>query len=160
MVTSAVFHQTKLSFAFVNLKPLLPGHVLVSPLRNVPRLSDLTAAEVSDLYLTVQRVGRTVERVYKASALNIAMQDGINAGQSVPHVHTHIIPRKRQDLPENAIYDMLEGDDGNLGKQYWERDRPIFPKPDEARRAPRGEEEMKEEADMLRKEMELEREHL
>lgn len=153
IVTNAVFHQTPYSFAFVNLKPLLPGHVLISPRRSVPRLSDLSAAEVTDLFLTVQKVGKTVERVFRASAFNLGMQDGLDAGQSVPHVHAHIIPRKAQDLPEDAIYSMMEGEDGNLGKQYWERSRPIIPKIDEAKRYPRSEQEMTEEADMLRREM-------
>ncbi|KAF4157838.1 hypothetical protein CNMCM6936_003749 [Aspergillus lentulus] len=62
LVTSQVFHLTPLSFALVNLKPILPGHVLVSPRRRVPRVADLTAAETSDLFLTVQRVGRTGRR--------------------------------------------------------------------------------------------------
>jgi bis(5'-adenosyl)-triphosphatase len=145
--------------AFVNLKPLLPGHVLVSPRRVVPRLSDLSQDEISDLFLTVQRVGGMVERVFEASALNIALQDGIDAGQSVPHVHTHIIPRKNQDLESkggnDAIYGMLEGEEGDVGKHLKERDgeRPKFPKVDEASREPRTQEEMNAEADFFRKEM-------
>jgi bis(5'-adenosyl)-triphosphatase len=107
----------------VNLKPLLPGHVLVSPRRVVPRLHDLSAAEVQDLFLTVQRVSRTIERVFEASALNIAIQDGEDAGQSVPHVHAHIIPRKKQDLPQpDAIYELMESEDGDLARQLKTRD--------------------------------------
>lgn len=86
VVTPQVFHLTSHSFALVNLKPLLPGHVLVSPLRVVPRLSDLSPEEVSDLFQTVQRVGNMVTRVFRSDALNIAIQDGAAAGQSVPHV--------------------------------------------------------------------------
>ena len=161
-----VFHLTPLTMAFVNLKPLLPGHVLVSPRRVVPRLSDLSHDEITDLFLTVQRVGRMVERVFRASSLNIAMQDGVDAGQSVPHVHTHIIPRKATDLDakggNDAIYGMLEGEEGDVGKHLEERDgdlagwreRPKMPKVDEASRKPRTEDEMAAEAEMLRKEME------
>ncbi|MCJ1358972.1 MAG: hypothetical protein MMC33_008972 [Icmadophila ericetorum] len=165
LVTSQVFHLTPLSFALVNLKPLLPGHVLVSPLRSVPRLSDLSTEEVSDLFLTVQRVGRMIERVHKASSLNVAMQDGRDAGQSVPHVHVHIIPRKAQDMDHrggpDAIYNMLEGEEGDVGRRLAERDgkkveerpRPKFPVPDEANRKPRSKEEMEKEAEMLAREM-------
>ena len=144
----------------MNLKPLLPGHVLVSPRRIVPRLSDLSQDEVADLFLTAQRVGRMVERVYTASSLNIAMQDGADAGQSVPHVHTHIIPRKAADLDNrgggDAIYGMLEGEEGDVGQHLKERDRgrPQFPVVDEQNRRPRTEEEMIKEAEMLAKEME------
>lgn len=115
-----MFYLTSLSFALVNLKPILPGHVLVSPLRCVPRVSDLTAQETVDLFLTVKRVGRMIERVYGASSLNIAIQDGVDAGQSVPHVHTHIIPRRRKDLDDqggtDAIYALLDGKEGDLDR--------------------------------------------
>lgn len=155
-----VFHLTPLSYALVNLKPLLPGHVLVIPRRVTPRLSDLSEPEVKDLFLTVQRVGRMIERVYRASGLNVAIQDGADAGQSVPHVHAHIIPRKKADLDArggaDAIYGMLEGEEGDVGAHLQDRlvGRSKFPKVDEAARQPRSEAEMAEEAHRLALEME------
>ena len=146
----------------MNLKPLIPGHVLVSPRRVTPRFSDLTHTEVTDLYLTVQRVGRMIERVYNATSLNIAMQDGADAGQSVPHVHTHIIPRKKADLDNkggsDAIYGMMDGEEGDIGKYFRERDedRPQFPGVDNEKREPRSEAEMADEALRLAQEMEVE----
>jgi bis(5'-adenosyl)-triphosphatase len=143
--------------------------VLVSPRRVVPRFNDLSAAEVQDLFLTVQRVSRMVERVFDASSLNIAIQDGVDAGQSVPHVHAHIIPRKRDDLAEkggtDAIYEMMESDDADLGKQLKEkesavRDEPAedpkkgkFPAVDNDSRKPRSDKEMQKEAEWLAEEM-------
>ncbi|KAL9603448.1 MAG: hypothetical protein Q9219_001135 [cf. Caloplaca sp. 3 TL-2023] len=160
LVTSQVFHLTAHSFALVNIKPLLPGHVLVSPRRPAKRLSDLNNAEVADLFLTVQQVGRMVERFYGGSSLNIAIQDGPAAGQSVPHLHTHIIPRRSADLEgqggSDAIYGMLEGEDGDVGKQLRERGnnrRPQFPAVDESGRKARSEEEMVREAQELAREM-------
>ncbi|KAF2264096.1 HIT-like protein [Lojkania enalia] len=158
-VTSQVFHLTPLSYALVNLKPLLPGHVLVSPRRVVPRFNDLSVVEVQDLFLTVQRVSRTIERVFSASSLNIAIQDGVDAGQSVPHVHAHIIPRKKHDLSHaggpDAIYRMMESEEGDLGRQFREREkRGRFPAVDaDESRNPRSEEEMRKEAEWLAEEM-------
>ena len=103
-----------------------------------------------------------LERVYNASSLNIAMQDGVDAGQSVPHVHTHIIPRKAADLEDkggsDAIYDMLEGEEGDVGRhlRVSNEDRPKFPAVDNDTRKPRSEKEMTTEAQMLAKEMEVE----
>lgn len=157
-----VFYKTSLSFALVNLKPILPGHVLVSPVRRIPRFHDLTPPEVADLFSTVQRVSRTIERVYKASALNIAIQDGEDAGQSVPHVHVHIIPRKKADLDDkggsDAIYRMMDGEEGNIGRHLKESKDPNrrsnFPAVDaDDKRRPRTEEEMKKEAEWLVEEM-------
>ncbi|KAJ4363068.1 Dinucleoside triphosphate hydrolase [Neocucurbitaria cava] len=154
VVTSQVFHVTRLSFAIVNLKPLLPGHVLVSPRRIVPRFNDLSAAEVQDLFLTVQRVSRMVERVFDASSLNIAIQDGVDAGQSVPHVHAHIIPRKRDDLEEkggtDAIYGMMEKKER---VETGEGKKGHFPAVDNDSRKPRSDEEMQKEAEWLAEEM-------
>ncbi|KAF2091990.1 HIT-like protein [Saccharata proteae CBS 121410] len=160
LVTPQVFHLTALSYALVNLKPLLPGHVLVCPLRRVPRLSQLTPDEVSDLFLTVQRVSRMVERVFKASALNVAIQDGVDAGQSVAHVHCHVIPRNSGDLEHRGgsdmIYEMLDGEEGDVGGALRERRRGGFPKPDaDGDRLPRGEEEMRVEAEWFAREMEV-----
>ena len=142
----------------MNLRPLLPGHVLVSPRRVVPRLCDLSHDEVTDLFLTVQNISRVVERVYGATGLNVAIQDGVDAGQSVPHVHTHIVPRKAADLEQrggqDAIYDMLEGEEGDVGAHLKERDqgRPKFPKVDDTKRQNRSEEEMAQEAEWLARE--------
>ena len=103
-----------------------------------------------------------VERVYNGTSLNIAMQDGVDAGQSVPHVHTHIIPRGKADLDDrggsDAIYDMLESEEGNVGKQLreWSEVRPRFPVVDDEARKPRSKEDMAEEAQRLAQEMKKE----
>ncbi|KAL2832915.1 HIT-like domain-containing protein [Aspergillus cavernicola] len=154
LVTPQVFHQTPLSIALVNLKPILPGHVLISPRRVVSRVSDLTPPETADLFLTVRRVGRMIERVYGASSLNIAIQDGAEAGQSVPHVHAHVIPRRRRDLSTtDAVYDLLDGEEGDLKRGFEGRERGETLKVDDEERVARGPEEMEAEAAMLAKEM-------
>lgn len=122
----------------------------------MPRLHDLTETEVSDLFLTVQRVGRMVERVFKATALNVAIQDGVDAGQSVPHVHAHIIPRQRSDLPDtDDVYKKMDGPAGNIGQHLEERRIGQFPAVDaDAARKPRTVQEMESEAEWLAAEME------
>lgn len=106
-----------------------------------------------------------VERVYGASSLNIAVQDGPEAGQSVAHVHAHIIPRKRADLDHrggmDAVYDLLDGEEGDLRRAFEDRKgetrpRAKFPAVDNERRAPRSMQEMEAEAEMLAREMEKE----
>ncbi|KAK5119563.1 hypothetical protein LTR85_007391 [Meristemomyces frigidus] len=149
-VTSQVFHTTKHSFALVNLKPLLPGHILVSPLALKPHLSDLTKDEISDLFLTVTRIQRTLKRVYKADAFNVAVQDGEAAGQSVPHVHCHVIPRTKGDPGgDDKVHEWLEGEEGDVGKH--QREAAQWAKDEE--RKPRSKEEMEKEATWLKEEM-------
>ena len=96
-----VFYQTPLSLAIVNIKPVLPGHVLVISRRRCPRFTLLSAAETADLWQSAQRVGAALEKHCQASSLTLAIQDGPDAGQSVPHVHVHVLPRHAADLPDN-----------------------------------------------------------
>lgn len=61
-VESQIFFRSRRSLGLVNLKPIVPGHVLVIPRRVVPRLADLEEEEVSDLFLSVQTVTRVLVR--------------------------------------------------------------------------------------------------
>ncbi|XP_070704956.1 bis(5'-adenosyl)-triphosphatase-like isoform X1 [Pempheris klunzingeri] len=109
---SAVFLQTELSFALVNRKPVVPGHVLVCPLRPVERFRDLQPDEVADLFSTTQKVANLVEKNFNATSLTITIQDGPEAGQTVKHVHVHVLPRRAGDFERNdSIYDELQKHD-------------------------------------------------
>ncbi|XP_075515200.1 bifunctional bis(5'-adenosyl)-triphosphatase/adenylylsulfatase FHIT-like [Primulina tabacum] len=137
-----VFYSTQLSYAFVNLRPLVPGHVLVCPRREVKRFLDLSADETSDLWLMAQKVGSQLESYHNASSLTFAIQDGPQAGQTVPHVHIHILPRKNGDFEKNdEIYDAIDLKEKEL-KQKLDLDR---------ERKDRSIAEMAEEADAYRK---------
>ncbi|KAB2009391.1 hypothetical protein ES319_D10G163700v1 [Gossypium barbadense] len=103
-----VFYSTPLSYAMVNLRPVVPGNVLVCPRREVKRFADLTVEETQDLWLTAQKIGGRLECFHKASSLTFTIQDGPKAGQTVPHVHIHILPRKDGDFERNdEIYDEM-----------------------------------------------------
>ncbi len=108
---SQIFYRSPsgLSAAIVNLRPIVPGHVLVIPIRVVQTLSDLTDDEYNDLWRSVRRIQNALKEHYGAGGFNVAVQDGKVAGQSVPHVHVHILPRKADDFERNDdIYDHLE----------------------------------------------------
>lgn len=109
IAASEVFVTSPLSFAFVNLKPVVPGHVLISPKRVVARFSELSPEEVADLWSLAQRVGAAIEPHAGAHALTLAIQDGPAAGQTVPHVHVHVLPRRPGDFERNdQVYDELD----------------------------------------------------
>lgn len=79
-----VFFSTRSTMAVVNLKPLVPGHVLVVPHRVAVRFADLTPQEVADLYTSVHEIAPRLEKHYGGQALTISIQDGAAAGQTVP----------------------------------------------------------------------------
>jgi bis(5'-adenosyl)-triphosphatase len=106
---ASIFSRTNLCAALVNLRPIVPGHVLIMPQRIVPHLADLTTEEYVDLWLLVRNVQAMLQNHYNATAFNVAVQDGKAAGQSVPHVHVHILPRQGGDFTRNDdIYQALE----------------------------------------------------
>lgn len=151
-VESQIFYRTRLSCALVNLKPIVPGHVLVIPRRVVPRFAQLTTDEVSDLFLAAQHVSSVLARAYASTGATISMQDGPVAGQSVPHVHVHILPRKEGDLPENdAIYQQMDEASDQL-EETWRhtlQNRPKLGGVDDESRHARSLKEMEEEAAWL-----------
>ncbi|KAF7831202.1 bifunctional bis(5'-adenosyl)-triphosphatase/adenylylsulfatase FHIT-like [Senna tora] len=121
---SEVFYTTDLSFAFVNLRPVRPVHVLVCPKREVKRVADLTADETCDLWLSAQKIGRLLESYHNASSLTFGIQDGPQAGQTVPHVHIHIIPRKTGDFENNDdIYDEMDLKEKQLKRRLDDEER-------------------------------------
>lgn len=123
-----VIAKTNLSYAFVNIRPFLPYHILLSPIRCEARLKDLTIQEITDLMVVAQKLVKGLECL--GSSWNINLQDGKEAGQTIPHVHFHLVPRNFNDLKRNNdVYD-------NIDKSFENRDRTA--------------EEMRREADYLK----------
>lgn len=102
----------------------MPGHILIVPLRTtVVNLSDLTMTESQDYFKTLQLIHRFIKWQYKADSVNVAIQDGPEAGQSVPHLHTHVIPRYKMNNVGDLIYDKLDRWDGNGALANWQARR-------------------------------------
>lgn len=92
--------------------------MLVCPRRNIKRFVDLSADETSDLWLVAKEVGCKLERHLNASSLTFCIQDGPHAGQTVPHVHIHIIPRRSGDFEKNdEIYDAIDEKEKELNEK-------------------------------------------
>ena len=90
---SQVFFESGTCRALVNLKPLVAGHVLVVPKAVVPTLGEMDEELHRDLWRAARRVHAMITEEYGATGANVAVQDGIAAGQSVPHAHVHVLPR-------------------------------------------------------------------
>ncbi|KAJ3704275.1 hypothetical protein LUZ61_007980 [Rhynchospora tenuis] len=116
-------------------------HVLIIPRREVKRFTDLTNDEICDMWTTARLVGSRLEKYHDATSLTLNIQDGPEAGQSVPHVHIHVVPRKLGDFERNDdIYDALDVKDKEL-KEKLDLDK---------ERKDRSFEEMTREADIYR----------
>ncbi|KAL4558469.1 hypothetical protein LXL04_036669 [Taraxacum kok-saghyz] len=109
--TLLIFHMlwsiSALFFLVISLNKYKLGSLAYT--REVKRFVDLTTEETSDLWISAQKIGKQLENHHKASSLTFAIQDGPQAGQTVPHVHIHIVPRKGGDFENNdEIYDAID----------------------------------------------------
>jgi ATP adenylyltransferase len=89
-----VVHRTEHSVVMLNLYPYNNGHLLVSPKSHKGRLDEVTADEVLDLQLTLQKMAGIIENRMKPDGFNIGLNLGRAAGAGLPgHLHWHIVPR-------------------------------------------------------------------
>lgn len=106
---AAIVAHTSLSYASVNLKPITNGHLLIMPKRAVSAVKQLSREELGDLWYLAQQMSVVLERKYGSQSTTFAIQDGKYAGQTVDHVHIHVIPRFPKDFKKNDdIYVELE----------------------------------------------------
>ena len=94
-VPAYVVFESASVLAFLDHRPLLPGHVLVIPKTHYETLGDLPAAEVGPYFLVVQRLAIAVEKSMRAEGSFVATN--IRISQSVPHLHVHVVPRRKGD---------------------------------------------------------------
>ena len=112
---SRVIDRTPLGLVIRDGFPISPGHTLIIPMRHVGSFFELEAAERSELLDLLDRSKVGLDREFSPQGYNIGINDGPSAGQTVPHLHIHLIPRYRGDrsdprggvrwiIPEKADY--------------------------------------------------------
>lgn len=94
---SRTVFEDETTMAFLDVNPLARGHTLVVPKEHYARLNDLPDDLATDLLATLYRLVAPVEDAVEADASTIAFNNGQAAGQEIPHVHAHIVPRFRGD---------------------------------------------------------------
>ncbi len=82
--------------AFLDIAPVAPGHTLVIPKRHIPTIHDLPDDLLSPVLHTVRDIASALSRSLRADGISISQVNGACAGQVVPHLHFHVIPRHRQ----------------------------------------------------------------
>jgi histidine triad (HIT) family protein len=92
-IPGRVVAETETTLAFLDANPLAPGHTLVVPKDHHARLADLPDDVAADVFGEVHDLVPRVEDAVDADATTVGINDGEAAGQEVPHVHAHIVPR-------------------------------------------------------------------
>jgi histidine triad (HIT) family protein len=94
-VATPVVYESEVAFAFLDHRPLFPGHCLVLPRRHIETLATVPPEVLGPFFAEVQLVTRAVEVAMEAQGSFVAMNNRIS--QSVPHLHVHVVPRNRGD---------------------------------------------------------------
>ena len=94
-VPARLVFEDEISLAFLDHRPVFPGHCLLIPKIHYETLTDLPEALIGPLFKRAQLLARAIESAMEAHGTFVAMNNRVS--QSVPHFHVHIVPRRRKD---------------------------------------------------------------
>jgi histidine triad (HIT) family protein len=94
-VAARLVFEDEVSLAFLDHRPVFPGHCLLIPKQHFETLTDLPVDLIGPFFRNVQLLARAVESAIEAHGTLVAINNRVS--QSVPHLHTHIVPRRRKD---------------------------------------------------------------
>ena len=94
-VSSDQVFEDDLSLAFLDHRPVFPGHCLLVPKQHIATLNDLPTKLIGALFANAQLLVRAVEQGLWAEGTFVAINNRVS--QSVPHLHIHVVPRRKKD---------------------------------------------------------------
>ena len=97
--------ETSQSISFLDAFPLAKGHALVIPKKHHQKIQDMTGEENTDLFSLVHEIISRVDTITGSTL--VAIHNGKDAGQEIPHVHVHLVPRDKNDSA-GAIHSMFD----------------------------------------------------
>ena len=109
-LTATIVYEDDNSVAFLDHRPLFPGHTLLVPREHVETLGELPAKLVGPYFEAAQLLARAVESAMEAEGTFVAMNNRVS--QSVPHLHVHIVPRRRKDGLKGFFWPRTKYKDG------------------------------------------------
>jgi histidine triad (HIT) family protein len=110
--------------AFLDRSPVFKGHVLVVPRSHVVTLADLPASELAPYFSVVQRVSGAVPVALEADGTFVAINNVVS--QSVPHLHVHVVPRRRKDGLRGFFWPRVRYSDDAERTEYAARLRAVL----------------------------------
>jgi histidine triad (HIT) family protein len=96
-VGSHKVYEDEHAYAFLDIYPTSRGHTVVLPKEHITSFLEMDEEKAAELFASVNRIAKQVIKTTGAAGTNIGINNGLVAGQTVPHVHVHIIPRYEND---------------------------------------------------------------
>jgi len=104
-IPAKILHETNNSICFLDAFPLAKGHVLVIPKNHCEKIQDMNKDENNDLFSLVHLMMSKVDSITGSTL--VAIHNGKEAGQEIPHLHVHLVPRDSSDTagPIHSMFD-------------------------------------------------------
>jgi diadenosine tetraphosphate (Ap4A) HIT family hydrolase len=117
MVEERIIEGGEYAFAVLDAYPVSPGHTLIVSRRHVADAFELSGDEIAEIMRLIQAARRRIDAEYRPDGYNVGVNVGKDAGQTIMHVHVHVIPRNAGDVarPEGGVRHVIPG------KARWER---------------------------------------
>ena len=118
-IPTKIITKTKHSIAFLDAFPLAKGHTLVIPKKHHEKIQDMSSEENSDLFSTVHKIIPKIDKL--SGATLVAVHNGREAGQEIPHIHVHLVPRGVNDSggPIHCLFEStVDVSDSELNKIF------------------------------------------
>lgn len=96
-IPSKKLFENEYCIVILDISPIRKGHALVISKESKAKVEDLSASTIQNMMLVARSLSKKMCKEINASATNIMINNGKDAGQEVPHVHIHVIPRKESD---------------------------------------------------------------
>jgi histidine triad (HIT) family protein len=86
-------YEDDMTLAFLDIHPISDGHTLIIPKTHEARLEELSEDFSQALFKTLRKIMKPIQKAMRVPALNIVINNGREAGQIIPHIHVHVVPR-------------------------------------------------------------------
>lgn len=117
-IQSKILQESSHSMAFLDTFPIAKGHTLVIPKKHHMKIQDMSNEENSDLFLLVHKILPKIDSLTGATL--IAIHNGKEAGQEIPHTHIHLVPRTTDDSagPIHSMFNTVHFSDSEIEEIY------------------------------------------
>jgi diadenosine tetraphosphate (Ap4A) HIT family hydrolase len=95
-----IIGENERAFSIYDRYPVQDGHALIMPKRHVTSFFELDQSEINDMFALAKEIKTIIDHDHHPDGYNLGINDGICSGQTVMHVHLHLIPRHQGDVPD------------------------------------------------------------